>query len=345
MEIAVKNEPVFLVHRFNESYENYLMHYGVLGMKWGVRRYRNEDGTLTEEGKKRELKRLSKNGKVIISKGSDLMRVSTRSESDAKEGGKLYVTPDKKEHETYKRMMGATDVLKTGKAYVQKYVAKNDLVIPSIRTQTKIERSLVNDQASRKEMIESLMKKGMTRESAANILKPINTGKEVLKRSPMLLLTPIAPEAPMVVFQDLDDMKQRQLNLIRNSIGDENNKNLNKTFESKLKEKGYNAYRDTNDRRAGVGTKTATVVIDPTKNTKFVKSHEMTKEEFGRAYVNNIINKKKKISKDITFEELAEDGEKLFERYKEQYIINKANKEKRDAILNEFKQKEMEKGA
>ena len=123
MEIAVKNEQVFLVHRFNESDENYLMHYGVLGMKWGVRRYRNEDGTLTEEGKKRELKRLSKNGKVTISKGSDLMRVSTRSESDAKEGGKLYVTPDKKEHETYKRMMGTTDVLKTGKAYVQKYIA------------------------------------------------------------------------------------------------------------------------------------------------------------------------------------------------------------------------------
>lgn len=33
--------------------ELYLTHHGVKGMKWGVRRYRNEDGTLTEAGKKR----------------------------------------------------------------------------------------------------------------------------------------------------------------------------------------------------------------------------------------------------------------------------------------------------
>lgn len=38
------------------EYEQYLAHHGVKGQKWGTRRFQNEDGTLTEEGKKRYYK-------------------------------------------------------------------------------------------------------------------------------------------------------------------------------------------------------------------------------------------------------------------------------------------------
>lgn len=57
-------DKVYLAH--SGFQDQYLSHHGILGQKWGVRRYQNPDGSLTAEGKKhqKQLQSELENGKV-----------------------------------------------------------------------------------------------------------------------------------------------------------------------------------------------------------------------------------------------------------------------------------------
>ena len=312
-----------------------LYHYGVKGQKWGVRRYQNKDGTLTAEGRARELKQLKGKGKVVITKGTYLHRVAATNNPDNADGTKMYTTPDPEERQVYRKVIGGQNIIKNGEAYVHKYLAKNDIVIPSVKTQSKIEGDLVKDQAVRREMIESLMKKGMTREQAAKSVKYVNKGTEFLKSSPWLLVAFISPVAAVIPFQDANNKKNRQLDLIRISIGDKENKVMNETFERKLAEKGYNAYRDLNDRRA-LKVKTPIVITNPDKNTTFESSRKITKDDYAKAYAESkMYYGKKKMPKDVMVEDFIKDGEKTYTQLKELSIKYKKQKEDREKFLKE----------
>lgn len=92
---------------------DYLVHHGIKGMRWGVRRYQNKDGSLTNAGRFRYAvesdKKITtnKDGSKNIPAGFAFNRVG-QSSLDVNKAGSLYVSYGKEDAARYVKNLGPT---------------------------------------------------------------------------------------------------------------------------------------------------------------------------------------------------------------------------------------------
>lgn len=96
-------------NRFSKYIPKHLEHHGILGMKWGVRRYQNEDGSLTEAGKKRYL---DTNGSFDYPK----TKSGNRSKFDIKIAKGYFRNLDNKAKEEYEKILSMPNGTKKERA-------------------------------------------------------------------------------------------------------------------------------------------------------------------------------------------------------------------------------------
>lgn len=233
---------------------NELQHHGIKGMKWGVRRFQNKDGSLTSLGKKRY-----RDDDIVIKKGSKQRHISEQREINLNDKETYLYDPNNK-HDKRVYEGAYSMYIELGKGYTNKYIHEyetlKDLRMPSNKRSVEI-------------FIESYKKNPAPYANEMNQIK--NYYREVGKQQSMSesnkkIASYDKDFDANTSKEDLAEYGYRTLNAL-STYGSRGSAAIRNYYES-VKNDGYNALVDDNNRSIYNDAVQPIIVLNANKTLK-----------------------------------------------------------------------------
>ena len=223
---------------------NYLSHFGIKGQKWGVRRFQNEDGSLTPAGRERYYQLVSTGPRFsdyvedqkktagvekrtdadYITKGSTFQRIADFGE--LVDGRRKYVSLTREDNDRYNEMSEMLGVNDPYSAKLYKYKVNRDLKV-----------------ASKKDVSDYLISK-----YGDDKIRDLINRVDELSVSEKLDWTKLSKEDREIVRtvnDEYDRAKSEAFRFFKNTLF--NNKKINDDVIQAFSERGYDAIVDVQD--------------------------------------------------------------------------------------------------
>lgn len=258
---------------------NELYHHGVKGQKWGVRRYQNKDGSLTSAGKKRRTH--LRNDDVIIEKGTQLNNLTSKKKLRLRALGsensqKLFVYKESDEHDSdvyegaFTRYIRRRD--RTGQIFKQKFENIDDLVSPSERRRAEL---FVETYRNNPELLADQLNR-----TDAFLQQRKAEGVKMSRAREALIGKKIFDEKTSDI--DLNKYGYGLFNM-SNEWKDPQSVRVNNAYYKTVKNAGYNALIDDNNRGIYNDANEPLIVLNAKRHLKNIETEKLTREYMNEA--------------------------------------------------------------